>query len=337
MQNLENNFSFSEENIQNAINAAYYEAVIGKNIKKSHKCCIFLGGQPGSGKSTMIGVIDPSDEYIHVDLDEYRQYHPYYDEICERYQEKSQEYTNQFAYYVKQGMIQKLSGEGYNFIIDGTLRDANGQIETAMDLQKKGYSLQVDVICTKPEISSVRTDLRYEAQMNDYILNDRKLFPRAVGDDYHDMVCNQLPDSLDKLQNSQIAPGKPLFDKITFHHSDHRKPVVTKYGGISAKQYLKAFYDSSFSDKELFDFHDSVNKTISLKQNRNASDLSDFIQKRQLLEKRIAHKSEISKEAPSSPDTTTYTSAYQHTLDEFSDLDLVDDDTADFDYDFELE
>ena len=284
----------------------------------------------------MIGDIDPSDEYIHVDLDAYRAYHPYYDEICDKYQEKSQEYTNQFAYYVKQGMIQKLSDEGYNFIIDGTLRDANGQIETAMDLQNKGYSLQVDVICTKPEISSVRTDLRFEKQMEAYLSGNNE-FPRAVGDDYHDMVCKQLPDSLDKLQNSMITPGKPLFDKITFHHSDHRQPVVTKYGGVSAKQYLDTFYESAFSDKELFYFHNDVKETIHLKRERNASDLSYFMQKVQLLEKCIADKSEISKEALSSPDTTTYTSAYQHTLDEFSDLDLIDDDTADFDYDFEFE
>lgn len=336
MQNIDNNFSFTDEDIQRAINNVYREAIKGKNIGKSQKCCIFLGGQPGSGKSTMLDAIDPSDEYIHVDLDEYRRYHPSYEKICNKYQEKSQEYTNQFAYYVKQGMVQKISEEGYNFIIDGTLRDANGQIETAMDLQKKGYSLQVDVICTKPEISSVRTDLRFEKQMEAYLSGDN-IYPRAVGDDYHDMVCKQLPDSLDKLQNTQIAPGKPLFDKITFHYLDHRQPVVTKYGGVSAKQYLDTFYESSFSDKELFYFHNDVKETIRLKQNRNASDLSDFIQKGQLLEKRIAHKSEISKEAISPLNTNTYTSAYQNTLDEFSDLDLIDDDTADFDYDFELE
>lgn len=338
--NTVNEFAFSEVAVQNAVSLAYYDAVVDKKIKKEHKCCIFLGGQPGSGKSTMTRKIDPHDEYVHVDLDEYRRYHPYYDQICKKYQEQAQEYTNEFAYHVKQGMIQKLSDAGYNFIIDGTLRDADGQIETALKLHEKNYSIQADVICTKPEISSVRTDLRYEAQMKTHLQNRGTDFPRAVGDDYHDMVCVQLPNSLDKLQNALISTGEPLFNKITFHHSDQRQPFVTKHGGTSARQYLETFYDSAFTEKELSDFHDDVRKIISYKKERNASDLSSFLQKEQLLEKRIEEKSKtdnpVSKKSSPISNKGICSSAYQQTLAAFEDLGLDTDTSLGTDYNYEF-
>lgn len=336
--NNENDFSFSDQDVRNATFLAYYDAVSDKMVKKEHKCCIFLGGQPGSGKSTMVKEIDPADEFVHVDLDRYRRYHPYYDQICERYQEKAQEYTNQFAYLVKQGIIQNLSDAGYNFIIDGTLRDAESQIETALELHEKNYSIQADVICTKPEISSIRTDLRYEVQMKMYHSYEGADFPRAVGDDYHDMVCKHLPNSLEKLQNALIPTGEPLFDKITFHHSDQRKPVVIKHDGTSAKQYLENFYESAFTEGELSAFHDDVRKTISYKESRNAADLSHFIQKEQLLEKRIGVKSKtdspISKDNSSVSNKVSPTSAYQQTLAAFEDLGLDNDFGIDYDYEF---
>lgn len=56
-----------------------------------------LGGQPGAGKSGLENAINIENEYISISGDDYREYHPKFEELNIRYGKESSKYTQQWA------------------------------------------------------------------------------------------------------------------------------------------------------------------------------------------------------------------------------------------------
>ena len=74
-----------------------YDMLTKDGAAKQQNCVIFLGGQPGSGKSHIIGENDCVD-YVKINGDDYRKYHPNFDEITsydiENMPTRTQEFVN---------------------------------------------------------------------------------------------------------------------------------------------------------------------------------------------------------------------------------------------------
>ena len=82
-----------------------------------------LGGQPGAGKTTIQNILSDSDSnIIIINADDFRQYHPHFDAIQTEYGTESPKYTQPFINAVTEKLIDDLSIEKYNLIIEGTLR-----------------------------------------------------------------------------------------------------------------------------------------------------------------------------------------------------------------------
>lgn len=54
-----------------------------------------LGGQPGAGKSGLENAINIENEYISISGDDYREYHPKFEELNIRYGKESSKHTQQ--------------------------------------------------------------------------------------------------------------------------------------------------------------------------------------------------------------------------------------------------
>ena len=95
-----------------------------------------LGGQPGAGKSGLENAINIENEYISISGDDYREYHPKFEELNIRYGKESSKYTQQWAGEITERLIKELGKEKYNLIIEGTLRTSELPLKEAYRFKK---------------------------------------------------------------------------------------------------------------------------------------------------------------------------------------------------------
>ena len=82
-----------------------------------------LGGQPGAGKTGIqTEIISQNSNVCIINADSYRKHHPHFDRIQAQYGDSSPQYTQPFINAVTEKLIDDLSIEKYNLIIEGTLR-----------------------------------------------------------------------------------------------------------------------------------------------------------------------------------------------------------------------
>ena len=81
-----------------------------------------LGGQPGAGKSTSTRKLEAqyNRNILTIDLDQYRDQHPNYEALYEKYGKELSSYTHEFAGEIKEEIQKRAIDAKYNIIIDGT-------------------------------------------------------------------------------------------------------------------------------------------------------------------------------------------------------------------------
>ena len=88
---------FTEEEFDSAYKKVF-ESVTKTGIPQKQHCVIFLGGQPGSGKSSFYSQDDILCNHIVIDGDRYRRFHPYYESIVkddiDNYVQRTQGYCS---------------------------------------------------------------------------------------------------------------------------------------------------------------------------------------------------------------------------------------------------
>ena len=68
----------------------------GKNQSDSPKA-VLLGGQPGAGKTKLEELVNIKENFISVNGDEFRKYHPKYEQLNRIYGRESSKYTQKWA------------------------------------------------------------------------------------------------------------------------------------------------------------------------------------------------------------------------------------------------
>lgn len=122
---MDNLCEFNEEQLKKALTRAVND-ILQKNIFPVPKPTAFLlGGQSGAGKSTIHQILlSQSPNFIVIDGDRYRAYHPNFAEIQEKYGENAANYTQKFVNSIINSLMKKFSSEHYNLIVEGTCRTA---------------------------------------------------------------------------------------------------------------------------------------------------------------------------------------------------------------------
>ena len=90
------NYNFSEKDINNAVK--FYEKILlSKYNATKDKKAIFMGGQPGAGKTAVSEKINEKKDYIPIDIDSFRNGHPMLKEILRDQMENYANLTGDFA------------------------------------------------------------------------------------------------------------------------------------------------------------------------------------------------------------------------------------------------
>ena len=201
--------NFSEKEFEKALNQTLEELKILK-IPSKEKRAFLLGGQPGAGKSGMTILLTKeieNENIIVINGDDFRKKHPHFIELQKIYGKEAVEYTKTFAGKMTEALINKLSDEGYNLIIEGTLRTAKIPLKTQQELSNKEYQVEMAVIQVRPEVSYLGTLTRYEEMIK------RGLEPRATLKKDHQIVVDNIADNLSELYKTKQFSNIRIFNR----------------------------------------------------------------------------------------------------------------------------
>lgn len=204
-----------------------YEDAIKGMVPGVEKCTIILGGQPGAGKSHFYQMREDLLNYIAINGDEYRKFHPNYDSIIRTDPEHYAERTQSFCNKVVESMISDLGEVGYNLIIEGTLRNPDIPIGTCEFLNGKGYHPDLIVVVYDAEKAWKETLTRA------VLMKEHGIAPRLVPIDIYNNTVNQLPHSLDKIEK------RGCFASITIINRDGEPLYKQGHAGRASDVLLR--------------------------------------------------------------------------------------------------
>lgn len=197
---------YSIEDFNRAFSKFYETLTYGKQPAKS-PTAFLLGGQGGSGKSSIHDYLALSiGNIISIDGDQFRREHPNYEMIQKIYGKDAANITQSFANNITNAMIEKLSDDGYNLVIEGTCRRADVPLKTCGDLKEKGYRVELAVMCTDKEEAWQSTLDRAEK------MRSLGLTPREVPKEKYHETVSALPSNISTLYHSGA------FDEITLYN-----------------------------------------------------------------------------------------------------------------------
>lgn len=126
---------------------------------------ILLGGQPASGKTGLIKLLQKAYQdrkFVVINGDEYRQYHPNARQIHETLGRDASQYTQSFS----NALVEYLKAECLrlrcNFVIEGTMRTYDVIERTALAIRKAGFRCEAHVLAIARDDSLLGLFQRYE-------------------------------------------------------------------------------------------------------------------------------------------------------------------------------
>ena len=165
---------------------------------------ILIGGQPGSGKTELV-IYSKSllkNNYISVDGDLLRRFHPDYVKLFEQYGADASKYTHPDCARWSIWAIRKAREEGYNVILENTLRDKN-ILDTIKLFSEKGYDVTTKIMVVSELESALGIFQRYFDMLS--LSKDSKIAPRYSSKIRHDETCQNLPNTIEAIQNQGLS------------------------------------------------------------------------------------------------------------------------------------
>ena len=179
-----------------------------KKIFHSEKpLAILLGGQPACGKSILLKRAEkdhPNKDFLSVNGDLYRAFHPNVSELIKDSQNYSNE-TQIFSNVFTEKLIEEAIKRKSNIIVEGTMRNLDVPINTTNLFKKAGYTVEVYAIAAPDLITQLGVYTRFLEEIN------KKGVGRLADMQVHNVAVNGLPKSLDALYRLKLV------DKISLY------------------------------------------------------------------------------------------------------------------------
>ena len=248
-----------------------------------------LGGQPGAGKSGLENMINIKDEYVSISGDDYRKFHPLYDQLNKIYGKEASKYTQQWAGEMVEYLVKKAKKEKWNIILEGTLRTAELPIKEAKGFKENGYFVELYVVAVKPEKSRLGTLERYEA-----MLKQGKV-PRMTPKEHHDLVVNNIGNNLEIIYNSKAFDNIKLFDRENNLLYNYKESP-----NVNPKDILNKEFNRIWKKEEIEKFKEKWENLIKVMENRKtpAKEISELKNEKGQILERISKIKEQIKENP---------------------------------------
>ncbi|MBO0939410.1 GNAT family N-acetyltransferase [Fibrella sp. HMF5335] len=171
---------------------------------------LFLGGQPGSGKSGLaqyqLKQFADRGGVVLINSDALREYHPAFANLQRTDADRASFLVNPDTVIWQQKLINAAVGNKRNLLLDGTLGGNPAPILATMKrLRSAGYTIQVSVLAVPAEQSRLGIYRRYEDQLT------IKGAGRWVGMETHNRVFNEIPQNLALFQQQLVVDQIHLY------------------------------------------------------------------------------------------------------------------------------
>lgn len=181
---------------------------------------IVLGGLPGAGKGNIYSIANErfDNNIAEIDCDKFRKYHPNIVAIVEKIAEHEKHTgtkettmaieTNPFIFAVSDRLVDELSEEKYNMIIESSLKSSHTALHNAHELPKKEYTVELAVMATAREVAWQGTIDRYNDDLAKGIITARE-----VDEPFFESVVDGLPGALDEVYKSGKMANIQVFNR----------------------------------------------------------------------------------------------------------------------------
>lgn len=236
----------------------------------SHPSAILLGGQPGAGKSTLTETLAKQFQgnVVTISGDDFRKLHPNHEKLVAKYGKDATPAASAFSGAMTEYLIDKVSADKYNLVIEGTLRTTDVPLRTCQLLKERGYNVFLACLAVRPEVSYISTLYRYE------MMRERGATPRATSKAAHDQTVLKLPENLNTLY------GTRLFQHVKLYQRDGQCIYDSTVDKSPPADTLQAIQRGRWSREETEQLLDLVERTEALMAARNAPELPGFIRER---------------------------------------------------------
>lgn len=168
----------------------------------------YIGGQPGSGKSVISMRLKRISNAVEIGIDNYRMYHPNYLKIEEAIRNHWKDrnpslndtpgndiadFTHNFSGYMTDRLIDRVSKEKYNILLEWSMRNPNQIIKSVEEFKNKDYTINLNVLAVSKDVSLNACHLR-SSGMNKY-----GHIVRRIPDSFHELCIKDLPSSINTI------------------------------------------------------------------------------------------------------------------------------------------
>ncbi|WP_324824312.1 zeta toxin family protein [Sinanaerobacter sp. ZZT-01] len=166
-----------------------------------------VGGQPGSGKSTLIKKLSSQhNAAVIINGDDYRKYHPQSDYIGSVHNKRYTEFTDADVRVWTKKIFTYAINNQYSIIFEGTFRTME-ICDTIKQLKCSGYQVNVQVMAVDRYQSRLATMYRYERQLiQGYIA-------RYTSAQSHEDAYKNMPITLKKILEDGNANSIELYGR----------------------------------------------------------------------------------------------------------------------------
>lgn len=186
------------------------EEVFAEAVAQQHPIGIILGGQPATGKSLLIGRIQddrPDLPFVVINGDEFRAFHPRFNEFNRAGELEAANATQPLANYIGQTLLTEAIENQFNIIIEGTMRTPHVPSATAHRFRQHSYSPEAHILAVPFEQSLQGIYARYEQQKE--IGSSGRFTPIAIHQEAYEGVLK----SVDRLYQEQSVDRLVIYNR----------------------------------------------------------------------------------------------------------------------------
>ena len=172
-----------------------------------------LGGQPGAGKTTLTNMLSArlNKNIISISGDDFRPYHPHFEEIQMMFREESPKYTSKFSGRMTEVLIDKAVSEKYNIVVEGTFRTSATPVSTLKKMKQAGYRTGIAIQICDRETSWKSV---YESGFADS-LEIYERFPKGNTFAVRKIFSSEDGKPLDVKMIEDVLEGKSKYNKMS--------------------------------------------------------------------------------------------------------------------------
>lgn len=258
---------YSQKDLENICGYILSDLTLGLTPAETPTAYL-LGGQSGAGKSIISRRLAKQYQgnIILINADEFRKFHPHFRQLNQLYGKDAVLHTQEFSGRMTELIIDRLSDQKYNLMIEGTLRTTDVPLKTQEKLSKKGYRVELLVMAVKPLLSYVCTVLRYEKMLS------KGAAARATPKSHHDYIAANIAKNLTTLYKTGRFQNIMIYDRRRNCLYDQKNTPKKDPG-----QALHRVLTGAWSYNEKKEIETVTSQVVALLKQRNAPELPQFL------------------------------------------------------------